>query len=332
MYRIEPGSSNLNSGMCPMRVEWVYIMNEPSTPRVQGRPTAAKAPVRRETAPAPVAPAQPEAAATAAPTGAWDFHRWLTVIGLGLAMLVPLAFFGPSVYGFIGPMLAPTVIALGLILWKARPWTYLTVAILGALFPLFVLVMLGLLEGQLFNPVEKLGFGATLSIAGSLLILEAGAIPGYVAARAGRPGIAWKTGLARPQGIFAVAVVALLVGAIGTSFVAADQAAGFASGGYDFVPDASTGVTMKDFAFNPQDVAIDAGVMTEIVAENQDNDLHTFTYVKDGVEYNHDVLGGSTAKFLVLFDEPGTYDYWCAPHSGGADDDGSGMVGTITVA
>ncbi len=332
MYRIEPDSRNLALGMCPMRVEWVYPMDKPSTPRVQARPTAASAPERRETAPTPAVPAQRTAAATAAPTGTWDFHRWLTVIGLGMAMLLPMAFFGPSVYGFIGPMLAPTVIALGLILWKARPWTYLTVAILGALFPLFVLVMLGLLEGQLFNPVDKLGFGATVSVVASLLILEAGAIPGYMAARGGRHGMAWKAGVARPQGIFAVAVVALLIGAIGTSFVAANQAVGFASGGYDFAPDASTSVAMKDFAFTPQNVAIDAGVMTEIVVENQDNELHTFTYIKDGVEYNHDVLGGATSKFLVLFDEPGTYAYWCAPHSGGADDDGSGMVGTITVA
>lgn len=262
----------------------------------------------------------------------WDFHRGMTVAGLVLAILGPMAFFGPSVYVFIGPMLAPSVIALGLILWKTRPWTYLTVAILGALFPLFVIVVLGLLEGQLANPVDPLGFGATLTVVASLAILEAGAIPGYAASRGNRPRTSWRVGFGRPQALFAVAAVALMAGAIGTSFVASEQAAGFASGGYDFAPEASVSLVTEDYVFNPAALTVAQATITEIVVENKDPDLHTFTYSKDGQDYSHNVLGGATAKFLVLFDEPGTYLYWCVPHSDGADDDGSGMVGTIIVA
>lgn len=305
-------------------------MNHTPIPRAQAKPTAS-------TAPAAATPTAPLAGhtvttATGASAGTWDFHRWLTVVGLGLAILTPMAFFGPMVYAFIGPMLAPTLVALGLILWKARAWTYLTVAILGFIFPLFVVGILGIVEGQLFKPLESFAFGATMSVVGSLAIMEAGAIPGYRAARGGRARTAWRSGFARPQGLFAVAAVALVLGAIGTSFVAANQASGFASGGYDFAPEASTRVVAEDFVFNPTAVPIGVGVMTEIVVENKDGELHTFTYEKDGVEYNHDVFGGATTKFLVLFPEPGTYNYWCAPHSNGADDDGDGMVGTIVVA
>lgn len=113
--------------------------------------------------------------------------------------------------------------------------------------------------------------------------------------------------------------------------LASQQVVGGGAGGYDFAPDATARVAAKDFAFPPE-VPVGAGVVTEVVVENQDPAFHTFTYSIGGATYSHDVPGGATVKFLVKLDEPSEVQYWCEPHSGGAPGAKTGMVGTLVVA
>ena len=59
---------------------------------------------------------------------------------------------------------------------------------------------------------------------------------------------------------------------------------------------------------------------------NKDSTLHTFTYDLGGQTYSHDLLPGTTTKFLVFFDAAGSVPFWCIPHRA------MGMTGTITVS
>lgn len=85
-------------------------------------------------------------------------------------------------------------------------------------------------------------------------------------------------------------------------------------GGYDFTPTESVSIVTEEFEFVPKDFSIKAGVITEIMVENRDAAFHTFTYELDGKTYNHDLVGGKTATFLVRVDGPQTIKFWCEPH------------------
>jgi len=63
-----------------------------------------------------------------------------------------------------------------------------------------------------------------------------------------------------------------------------------------------------------------------IVVTNKDPAFHTFTYQLTGQTYNHELLPGTTTKFLVFFDTAVSIPYWCIPHQA------MGMTGTITVS
>ncbi len=81
-------------------------------------------------------------------------------------------------------------------------------------------------------------------------------------------------------------------------------------------------VVMEDIQFRPQELTIAAG--TTVVWRNQDNVLHTVTAGTRGRPtdlFDAEVPAGESFSFT--FDEPGTYDYYCRPHSG--------MAGTVVV-
>lgn len=153
----------------------------------------------------------------------------------------------------------------------------------------------------------------------------------WAGARRVRLGLAppepgWRFGLTLLTATFLSG--AMVAGALATQ----STTSGGGAGGYDFVPEDTARVVAQGFAFPAAPVRIAAGTVTEVVVENQDPAFHTFTYTVGGTTYHHDVPGNGQARFLVRLDAPGTVQYWCAPHSGGAPGAKEGMVGTLVVA
>ena len=80
-----------------------------------------------------------------------------------------------------------------------------------------------------------------------------------------------------------------------------------------------TEVRMKDIAFAPANIVIDAG--TTVTWTNFDSEAHTVTS-DEGDEVDSELIGKSET-FSHTFETPGEYFYHCEPHSN--------MHGLVTV-
>lgn len=265
----------------------------------------------------------PRHATTTRSTSGWNLHLGLILAAVGLNLLAGLIHSGFRASPLLVPpvvMSIPPLVFGAFAAWKGRPWMYLAAGITACLIPLLVLGVFGAWQG-LLGP-----FALELVIATILVSVPALAIPNailaYRAARAPAPG----EGAARRRAtvLYAVAIAGLLVGTAwaGAVFRAVETTSA-ASGGYDFTPAARAEVVTEGEQFVGP-LRVKAGEITEVAVVNKDTVPHTFTYEKDGVTYNHNVPADATAKFLVLFNAPGTITYRCLPHPG--------MVGTLTVA
>src|SRR6266487_1085643 len=248
----------------------------------------------------------------------WTFNGLIIVLAfvdLVIALAVSTGF-SLGGFAFVGLFLIPAVIFTVLLLWRPKPWVHLAAGI--AISYLFV-VFIPFTIPALANPADPYAYGGTvlglLSIAWSL---PAGVLA-FMQARKGRPQLSAREGWHSRQGIYSVGVAL-------TSVAAYNYAASKSAGGaYDFLPQASVTVTAENFAFSPANFTVARQTLTEIVVVNKDSAFHTFTYVVGGTQYSHDLLPGSTTRFLVFFDSAGVIPFWCIPHQS------SGMVGTITV-
>src|SRR4030042_3166627 len=129
----------------------------------------------------------------------------------------------------------------------------------------------------------------------------------------------------RVLGLILVLTMLLLL-VISVSCTASDQSVSGTENGQD---DAVTQngdeiqIELRDFRFNPDMVTIKQG--TTVTWVNKDGVTHTVT---SGVRDNESGLFdsgniNSGATFSYTFNEKGTFDYFCVPHSG--------MDGTIVV-
>ena len=84
---------------------------------------------------------------------------------------------------------------------------------------------------------------------------------------------------------------------------------------------ATVEVTVAGFAFEP--VALDVTAGSTVVWTNEDSTLHTVTPTDDPTGFGGG-LDGSGTVVEAVFDEPGTYEYFCSIHPS--------MTGTINVA
>ena len=78
----------------------------------------------------------------------------------------------------------------------------------------------------------------------------------------------------------------------------------------------TTAVTIKAFQYDPDPLEIEAG--TTVTWTNQDATTHTVT-AGTRKQPDRKAFDGKFAQdetFEHTFDEPGTYDYYCALHSG----------------
>lgn len=133
------------------------------------------------------------------------------------------------------------------------------------------------------------------------------------------------------RNLFALGAVAVLVFALGTAMVSADDAPFIVHGkiarsqqnNFNKVVE----VAMRGMRFDPFEIEIEAG--TTVVWVNFDNDLHNVDF-GPGPNNNvkEQVIGDMlrrNERFAITFNEPGIYPYVCTPHAH------MGMVGTIIV-
>src|SRR5207245_1531973 len=258
--------------------------------------------------------------------GSWTFNRLLLTMAffdLVLALLVSGGF-SPAAFLLYGAFLIPALVFIALLTWRPNPWFYLATGI--AVSYLF-LVFLPFIIGGLANPTSPYEFsGDVLGLVAVFWALPAGVL-GFLQGRRGTAQLDARSGWRTRQGLYAVGVAFVAIGAILTSAIAYNHAAGTQTGGgFDFQPSATVNVTAQDFVFNPATFAVSVQTITAVAVTNRDGVLHTFTYELNGQTYSHDLLPGTTAKFLVFFDVAGSIPFWCIPHRS------MGMTGTITVS
>ncbi|HEV8360983.1 MAG TPA: hypothetical protein VGR28_11065 [Candidatus Thermoplasmatota archaeon] len=270
------------------------------------------------------------ATAPAAPARGWSLPRALLVAGflgvLTAAMLHdPGALASPEAIPFV-----PSIVATALLVQRETPRRLLAAALALMVMPLLVLFAFGALP-ELANPAAGTTYLGLMLLLFALVVAAPVGIQGW---RRGRRGAALpraRAGARAGAGLFAVLAAAALLGAGTAGVLASAKVATSSAGGYDFAPDATVHAVAKGFSYAGE-VRLAAGVVTELVVENQDSAFHTFTYSVGGATYSHDLPGGATGKFLVKIDQPGTVQYWCQPHSGGAAGARTGMVGSLVVA
>lgn len=269
------------------------------------------------------------AAPTAPATRAWPFDHERALLLAAFAAEVLAMFFHAGLAGFAspqtGPMLLPGLVGAAALAWRARRWTFAAAGALLAFLPLMVLFGFGAV-GALAKPAAGAEYTSLLFLVLALVLALPAAVAGARRERLGRPP-------AQPGWRFGATLLAstFLFGAMVAGALASASLTDGGAGGYDFAPEASATVVAKGFAF-PKEAQVGAGVVTEVVVENQDAAFHTFTYAVGGTTYSHDVPGNGQVRFLVKLDEPGRVPYWCEPHSSGAPGAKEGMVGTLVVA
>src|SRR5881398_1058975 len=241
----------------------------------------------------------------------WTFNRLLLTIALFelILSLLVAGGFSPAIFLFVGPFLLPGIVFTALLIWRPNQWFYLAAGIsISYLFFLFLPFILG----GLSNPASPYEFaGYTIGLVSLFWALPIGVI-GFLWARKRVPMADVRSGWRTRQGIYALAVAFIAVGAIITSALAYEHASATAGGGVDFQPSATVTVPVR--------------TVTAIVVTNKDAAIHTFTYEVNGQTYNHELLPGTTTKFVVFFDATGSIPFWCIPHRP------MGMTGTLTVA
>jgi plastocyanin len=265
-----------------------------------------------------------------------DFHRTLVLLAEGAALASVVTYLGLD----WAPLLAEPILFIlvlvglvGAVLVRVRrdPASILTGAILVALFPLAG--MATFMRFHLLEPLSGRNFaGASLALLSIVVALPAG-IRGRRLARRGQHTSGprgWRT----PHGLLVVGVTSLVAGAIYAAGVASIEAHASGAGAPDFTAsevgaDSAT-LEMVDFRFAPSPLPLRAGRLTLLNLTNRDSELHTFTYVKDGTEYNHNVPPNSNSSAWVFFLEAGTIKFRCVPHSDGYDD-AADMVGRLEV-
>lgn len=99
--------------------------------------------------------------------------------------------------------------------------------------------------------------------------------------------------------------------------------------------DGSHAVAMVNMAFTPKSMTIHAG--DTVTWTNQDSMGHTVS-ADDPAQWGTAGSGDDASAWLQkggswshTFDQPGTYQYYCKPHSSGPMGHRQGMVGTIVV-
>ena len=250
--------------------------------------------------------------------------RWTRLAALGFAfaaaaplvMLIAGAAFGLDLADAVFLVMPIALYALlAFLVWRFGTWAKVVANILGLLGARrFFWLIFGLFEpGSFFDFVPGVLFlpGVVMGVVSSI-----GAI---VAQGRGHRTMRAEGGEARGIRI-ALTVVAALTILSGVLTVAMRSSA-----------DASVAderVAMKNFAFAPEEFSVAGG--STIYVGNEDPFLHTFTVDELGIDERFTV---GTSRLITVPAEPGTYVFYCTPHSDpdSPDPDDDDMAGRLTV-
>ena len=264
------------------------------------------------------------------PTGwrVWSLDQVLILggfVSMVLAVLI-LVTADPAFSVALAVVLAPGILFTALLFWRPRPWIYPIAGVADCLLGIIALPigLVGALGNPLIGPLYSSVVLATLSI---LLALPAG-ILGYLQGRKILRQRTLAEGIYGLHGFAAIALVAVSIGAIAAGALAYQNLLApvpMTGPFYDIPASANVSILTENSRFTPSAFNVTSFTTTKITLLNEDDAPHTFTYVNNGTTYNHDLPGGSTTRFFVLFLAPGTVPFWSIPDRSG------GMVGNITV-
>jgi len=246
-------------------------------------------------------------------------------VSMVLAVLI-LVTADPAFPVALAVVLAPGILFTALLFWRPRPWIYPIAGVADCLLGIIALPigLVGALGNPLIGPLYSSVVLATLSI---LLALPAGII-GYLRGRKILRHRTLAEGIYSLQGFAAIALVAVSIGAMAAGALAYQNLlapAPMTGPFYDIPASENVSMLVENSRFVPSAFNVTAFNTTRITVLNEDDAPHTFTYVNNGTTYSHDLPGGSTTRFFVLFLAPGTVPFWSIPDRSG------GMVGNITV-
>lgn len=249
--------------------------------------------------------------------------RWTKLATLGLLMVAA----GPGLFliAFLAYrldlgdapifMIATVVPLIGSILvWRFGTWAKI-VGILAALVPA------GATFWTVFSITQIDSFfdfvPAILVIPGAFIVILS-CIASMVAGRREHTGTS-ATGGERAAIRVVLGLVLLLS--------AASAALTFTGGEDVSEADATLVVTMKTFEFDPKDLDLQQG--DSILIRNDDPFFHTFTVDSLAIDESFT----ASAEVLVRIpDDPGTYIFYCTPHTFNKDDPAEDdMAGTLTI-
>ena len=259
------------------------------------------------------------------PSGPRPVYTRLAALGFGLIALTALVYlaFG-SLAGDTGALAFIVVIALIALLvagalLRFGAWAQVLAALLS--FLLLALVV----PFSTFDLLHPESAGDFIPI----LFLVAGAVFGFVGSMVGlvqRRRHTLRTTATRVESlalkatlgaIVVLAVFSLVLTAASRTTVSAASKAG------------AIGVEQRDARFTPDHIEVKAGDSVRVVVRNDDSMLHTFT-----LEAAHvDVSVPPGAERLIEFKAPppGTYQWYCIPHSDPGPNGRTGMVGSLVV-
>lgn len=260
----------------------------------------------------------------------WNVNRLLVTLGGACVLAATFLFVSAGTSVAEASPLLPGILAAGVLLFYAPAWMYLVAAVLVAAFPLLVVLVFGAYEAMIHPGAGTEGASIMLLTLGALLGLLGG-ILGFAQVRRGTAPALDAT-LRSPQGNVALALFGLTVGLmLANAWAAKDQQHQAEFPASILEPDETVELRTADFDFAPKNVTIPAGRLVALHITNDDPAVHTFSFHYDGADRDEVIPAKSETTLYFRFTGPQVIEFWCAPHSGGADDDGNGMVGTLTV-
>ncbi len=259
---------------------------------------------------------------------ACPFYTRLAALGFGLIALMGLLYIAFALVGgssgtgevvFVSVILVIGLLIAGALLrfgaWAQILAGLLALALLALVVPFSFFNLQHPESAGDFLPILLLIVGSVLGLVGSIVSLVQ----------------RWRHTLRAtatpPEALAVKAILAALV------VVAVASAALSVSARTSVAAEAKTNalaIEIKSFSFNPNHLQVKAGEAVRIVVTNDDPTLHTFTLPDAGV--NVSVPPGSERLIEFQAPAPGTYRWYCIPHSDpGPNGTRTGMVGVLTV-
>ena len=197
--------------------------------------------------------------------------------------------------GIIPPLIVFALIWIGGVIWLRKSSKGPAILLLVA-FVAFLALSAPFIVPTLSAPASAGDF--ILNLASALA-----ALVGIVAAIAVIRGLVGSSGAARKLAV--AGIVLFVVGTAASVFVTVTYEDAVAQAG-------DLEVVTRDIEFTDESLEVEAGEVS-ILVDNKDATLHTFTI--DELEVDLDIPASKTAR-ITFQAEPGTYDFYCAPHAG----------------